>query len=180
LLNFLIGDPRLHPSRWVGIDPKVTQIVETWLTRITLEAFFQVMKELPTDRDDMVNARIKFWRSYQHDISRAWLVVGKGGVSIAKRLLGKSFGLLSPGTNIQPDHCGLMLQLGSLTIFEMNKIGKTSFWMPNDPGIPEWFKPTYFRTGMYCQYSMQMPHQGAWQHKYEMKIYELTGIRRRG
>lgn len=179
LLNFLIGDPRLHPSRWTGIDPAITQTVEGWLTRITLDAFFRVMLEFHTDRNDMVRERERFWRGYQHAITRAWLVVADGGIALAQRLLGQSFARFNSGTNVQRDHCGLMLQLGSLTIFEMNKNGKTLLWLPNEASVPKFFEKQYSRTAMYCRRAMTH-HYGSWQDKYEREIHELTGIRRRG
>ncbi len=76
LLYLLIGDPRLHPARWQGIDETTRRIVEGWLTKKTLDSFFRFMLEMQSDRPDMVEERESFWRGYEKRISRAWLIVG--------------------------------------------------------------------------------------------------------
>ncbi len=175
---FLIGDPRLYPSRWEGINPKVKQTVERWLTEITLDATFKVMLEFQTDRPDMVRAREQFWRGYQHAISRAWLVVASRGVPTAKRLLGQSVGRFSKGPMLQPDHCGLLLQLGDLVVFEMNKNGGTLFWNINDSGVPKFYETEngYSRDRMRFGSTALTHIRGAWQQTYAAEISRRTGI----
>lgn len=176
-IQFAIGDPRLHSLRWRPISESARQTVEGWLTRITLDAFFRVMRELKTDRDDMVQEREVFWRGYQHAISRAWLIVAINGKYIAKRLLDKSFGEFIAGA--QSDHCGLLMQVRDLVILEMNKVGSTLFWSTSAQSAPSFYQQgwQYNRAVLLHSYGLILKHQGDWQTRYENEILRLTGVR---
>ena len=187
LLHTLIGDPRLHAGRWQGIDPAVRGTVEGWLTKITLDLFFRFMREVPTDRTDMVESRVAYWRGYERSISRAWLLVGRNAEIKARRVLDRSFATFAAGPNVQADHLGLLIQIGGLVILEMNKTGSTLFWPVADPAMPGFFERTYSRarlmdacpSGPYPgveRFRMQhQPPQG-WEGKYASVIGQRTGI----
>jgi hypothetical protein len=187
LLHWLIGDPRLHPARWSGIDGDVREIVERWLKDISLNAFFRFMLEMQTDRPDMVEAREAFWRGYQNAISRAWLIVGWQAKNRAKSLLDKSFATFAPGPNVQPDHLSLLLQIGNLVILEMNKTGSTVFWPVTDGLAPKFYQSDYSRSKMLnsCPTTLlptverfRMIHDIGWQKKYAAEIKARTGVAR--
>ncbi|MCB1822712.1 MAG: hypothetical protein KDI73_14230, partial [Candidatus Competibacteraceae bacterium] len=153
LLHSLIGDPRLYPIRWKDIDPSKRETVEKWLTKVTLEAFFRVIRELPTHRDDMVEEREQFWRGFEKSILRAWLITASDGLEIARRLLGQSFGKFEAGSNVRRDHLGLMLQIGNYVILEMNETGSTLFWPVGDQGMPTLFRQNYSRSEILSMFS---------------------------
>ena len=183
LLHTLIGDPRLYPARWIAIDPDVRQTVEWWLTKKTLEAFFEVFRIQNAVNPRMVAEREAFWRGYMKKISRAWLISGLNGRDIAERFLGKSFGEFSGGVGATSDHLGLMLQIGSYVILEMNQNGSTLFWQTSDTQMPDFFQPKYQR-GRLIELCSQAPgrfrmtHHHGWQFKYENEILRRTGVSR--
>lgn len=185
LLHTLIGDPRLYPARWIAIDPDVRQTVEWWLTKKTLEAFFEVFRIQNAVNPRMVAEREAFWRGYMKKISRAWLISGLNGRDIAERFLGKSFGEFSGGVGATSDHLGLMLQIGSYVILEMNQNGSTLFWQTSDTQMPDFFQPKYQR-GRLIELCSQAPgrfrmtHHHGWQFKYENEILRRTGVSRSG
>lgn len=185
LLHSLIGDPRLHAGRWQGIDPGVRGAVEGWLTKVTLDAFFRFMREVPTDRTDMVESRVAYWRSYERSISRAWLLVGRHAEAKARKVLDQSFATFAAGANVQADHLGLLIQIGGMVILEMNKTGSTLFWPVADPEMPGFFERTYSRSrlmdacpsGPYPGVQrFRMSHLPSWQHNYKNVIGQRTGI----
>ncbi|MDG4594764.1 MAG: EH signature domain-containing protein [Candidatus Contendobacter sp.] len=182
LLHSLIGDPRLYPIRWKDIDPNKRETVERWLTKVTLDAFFRVIRELRTDRDDMVEERERFWRGFEKSILRAWLITASDGLEIARRLLGQSFGKFETGLNVQRDHLGLMLQIGNYAILEMNKTGSTLFWPVADQQMPAFFRQNYSRSKMLSICSdelrsvtgrFRLKHQPGWQWRYSNELRRI-------
>lgn len=123
-------DPRFKPVRWNGVVSKpTTEIIQSWLTKHTLEAFFRVATAIKIPRADMWAARHRFWKSYLPYVRRAWLIVGQKGVVHAQRE-GIRFGRFSGGASV--DHCGLMLDFGNLIVLEMNMMGRAIFWHPKE------------------------------------------------
>ena len=187
LLYQLIGDPRLPQchGRWNPIDPNVRELVEQWLTKVTIDAFFRFMRELRTDRDDMVQERERFWRGYEKSITRAWLITGRNGEGLAKKLLDKSYGKFASGANVHHDHLGLMFRIGNYIIFEMNKTGATLFWPSGDNSMPGFFLPEYHRSVLIsaCPHGpesgatlFRLTHSTGWQYKYKNNIFLKTRI----
>ena len=187
LLYQLIGDPRLPQchGRWNPIDPNVRELVEQWLTKVTIDAFFRFMRELRTDRDDMVQERERFWRGYEKSITRAWLITGRNGEGLAKKLLDKSYGKFASGANVHHDHLGLMFRIGNYIIFEMNKTGATLFWPSGDNSMPGFFLPEYHRSMLIsaCPHGpesgatlFRLTHSTGWQYKYKNNIFWKTRI----
>lgn len=189
LLHKLIGDPRLpqYQGRWQPISNYIRDIVEQWLTKITIDAFFRFMRELQVDREDMVQERETFWRGYQKYITRAWLITGRDGEALAVQLLDKSFGKFVTGRNVQRDHLGLMFRIGNYVIFEMNKIGGTLFWPAADHSLPGFALPEYNRSELMSacpsrpesgnpRFRLMHNPPGGWQAKYELHIRRITNI----
>jgi len=117
-------------------------------------------------------------------VSRAWLITGTNGLSIAKRLLDKSFGCFSDGAD--PDHLGLMLQIGNYVILEMNQNGSTLFWNAGDKEMPGFFQPRYNRRKLIHMCPLHLTetdvgrfrlyHNSGWTFKYESAIRTWTGV----
>ena len=190
LIYQLIGDPRLPhcQGRWQSIDISVRELVENWLTKVTIDAFFRFMRELHTDRDDMVHERESFWRAYERAITRAWLITGRDGEALAEKLLDKSFGKFVSGANVHRDHLGLMFRIGDYIVLEMNKTGSTLFWPAGDKGMPGFFLHEYSRDTLIksCSYGpdygsprfkmTHLPTKG-WYQKYVDQIYYHTSVK---
>lgn len=194
LLHWLIGDPRLHFALWIGIDEDVRKIVEGWLTRITLDAFFRFMmstnKDLSNGNSDMVKEREAFWRGYQNAISHAWLIVGNKFIADANKALNDSFATFSQ-SGADPDHLGLLLGIGSYIVLEMNKDGYTLFWPAGDPSMPKLYLKRCNRASLLhaCTYEVKIGdnlavvperfrsgHRGPWQDKYHRIMQERLGV----
>lgn len=154
-------DPRFNAVRWNGVVPKPTmEIVEAWLTKHTLEAFFRVATAIKIERRDMWEARHRFWKFYLPHVQRAWLIVGDKGVDHAKRE-GIRFGRFSGGASA--DHCGLMLDLGDLIVLEMNMMGRAILWRPNDvqrDRFPTFYDGTPFNRALL---NLAVPSRETWQ-----------------
>lgn len=183
LLYRLVGDPRLRPERWQTIDADIRKTVERWLTKITLESFFRFMRETPTDNPTMVKERVAFWRDYEHDIKRAWLIVGKDSHERATSVLKDSFADFAQGPNVQPDHLGLLMQMRNLIVLEMNKQGRTLFWPAADSEMPGFYQREYNRSKLLQQCSsgdhaerFSMTHHPGWQLRYRQAILDRTKV----
>ncbi|MBC9176145.1 EH signature domain-containing protein [Pseudoroseomonas ludipueritiae] len=195
-LDFLIklnGDPRFKALRWTNkVSAESLSVIRRWLSRKTLEAFFRIIDALQTDRRDMWQERREFWLSYLPHITDAWLVVGKKAVPIAVRE-GLDFGQFASGGGVQSDHCGLMMQIGSIRIMEMNKNGRAFFWNVSNKSLPDFYQTqkTYDRQIFIARANVSsenyggnpnrvsgLTHHGGWQDKFCDELLERTGIDR--
>lgn len=136
-LDVIVGDPRLHSLRWRPVRDEIKETVIRWLSRLNLETFIKIMDELQTNKPAQWQARRVFWEQYLPWIKKSWLVVGPDAKRIANRMLKESYGEF---LRAQPDHCGLMMQIGELVIFEMNKNGSALFWEAGDEKMPQFFR----------------------------------------
>ena len=125
LLAAINGDPRFSEGRWKDVGRNTTDIVETWLTRKTIEAFFRVISALHIQRRGMWDERRKFWLDYLPFIQRSWLIVGDKAVSLAVRE-GIRYQTFSRGAS--DEHCGLVLEIDGLSVLEMNVTGRAILW----------------------------------------------------
>ena len=183
-LDFLLalnGDPRFARSRWQGrVAPGSIDAAERWLSRKTIDAFFRVVDALRTDRPDMWRERRAFWMSYLPHVARAWLVVGPHAVALAERE-GVRFGRFVTGDGTMADHCGLVLQVKSACVLEMNKNGSAIFWHSGAPGLPGPFDETYNRAALRSRRTMQEVFverhvPGTWQRKFRDRLFQMTGL----
>jgi hypothetical protein len=186
LLLAVNGDPRFSEGRWKDIvDSKTTGIVEAWLTRKTIEAFFRVISALNVERGDMWRERREFWLGYLPFIQRSWLIVGARAVSLADRE-GIRYGTFSRGAS--GEHCGLILEIDGLSVLEMNVTGRAILWkkeeVPN--GIfPEVYDDrTFFDRNRLNNYvdrdetwksgCIGLAHHARWQAKFQSQIRQNT------
>jgi hypothetical protein len=183
-VDFLLalnGDPRFTPGRWRGrVDERSTGVVERWLSRKTLDAFFRIIDGLKTDRPDMWKERREFWLSYLPYVTKAWLVVGPKGVPFAERE-GMRYARFD-GSGTMPGHCGLMLQIRDLCVLEMNMNGSAVFWREGTSGLPGLYLDTYNRNsirynkdGRNVFVETHLPVNG-WQRKFRELILRVTGL----
>jgi hypothetical protein len=187
LLLAVNGDPRFSEGRWKDVvDRSSTTIVEGWLTRKTIEAFFRVISALNVERGDMWKERREFWLDYLPFIRRSWLIVGARAVPLADRE-GLRYGTFSRG--VSGEHCGLVLEIDDLSILEMNVTGRAILWKTNavQPGIfPEIyddrslfdrFKLTAYvdRDETWKSGCIGLAHHTGWQGKFRSQIQQNTG-----
>jgi hypothetical protein len=186
VLAFVVAlndDPRFSRPRWDGVvAPELTAIVEGWLTRKAIEAFFSVIDAMRTDRPDMWRARKEFWLKYLPHIGRAWLIVGQDAHARVAGDRSLTYGTFAKGRGARADHCALMLRVGSLNVLEMNKDGRVLFWGDQARDMPDMFERAtpYVRQRFLDAVDgvgvVGIPHQGAWQRRFAQHIAEKTGI----
>lgn len=189
LLVTLNMDPRFSPGRWDGVDKPTVSIVEKWLTRQTIEAFFRVVNRLQTDRPDMWEERRAFWLRYVPFVSKAWLVLGESAASLAREEKVR-FGAFSGGAN--RDHCGLLLEIDDLRVLEMNMNGRAILWRPAQIQrrvFPDFNEVAPFDRGSLTAFvkpkelwrggAIGLAHMSGWQRKFADQIQQNTrrGIR---
>jgi hypothetical protein len=185
-------DPRFSPGRWSGVNSSTVGIVEKWLTRQTIEAFFRVVNRLQTDRPDMWEDRREFWLRYVDYVSKAWLIVGHDALPLAKEERIR-FGRFGDGAH--PKHCGLMMEIDDLRVLEMNMNGRAILWRPakiqhrvfpvfndetpfNRKALTSFVQPREIWTGG----AIGLGHGSSWQRKFADHIQQNTqrGIRPKG
>ena len=190
LLTTLNGDPRFSPERWRGVVAQsAIDVVEGWLTRHTIDAFFRVVTRLPIERQDMWEDRRAFWMGYLEFVRRAWLIVGERGIRFAEDEKIR-YGRFRGGAIA--DHCGLILDFGDICAFEMNMNGRVFVWRPDQVQgdvFPKAYDPTPFdrgpitrhATGSWSHGCVGVVHNGKWKEKVAGVIQERSdrGIRRR-
>ena len=191
VLDFLLalnGDPRFTPDRWHGkVSDRSIATVERWLSARTIEAFFSIIDRLKTDNDEAWKARRAFWLSYLPYVKDAWLVAGADAIPIAETQLGPlkkssppSFAIFEKRDGTSRSHCGLLLQIKNLCVFEMNNNGTAIFWDADCGQMPSLLKSSYNRRT--CRNSVNdfsvfaIAHQGNWQRKFRSQILTMTGI----
>jgi EH_Signature domain len=190
LLITVNQDPRFSSGRWTNIVAKATtDVVEGWLTRHTIDAFFRVVNRLQIERPDMWEDRRQFWMSYLRYVRRAWLIVGEKGVPYARQEKIR-FGRFSGGAFA--DHCGLVLDFDDLSVLEMNMTGRAILWRPSEVargGFPKVYDETPYdrrdltsyvaRSEVWSIGCIGLTHGSGWQRKFADQIQQRTsrGIR---
>jgi hypothetical protein len=193
LLITVNQDPRFSSGHWNNVvATATTEVVEQWLTRHTIEAFFRVVNRLQIDRPDMWNERRAFWMAYLPYVRRAWLIVGDQGLPFARQEKIR-FGRFGGGAS--KDHCGLVLELEDLSVLEMNMTGRAILWRPSEvthDGFPEVYSEQPYNRGRLTRFVVQselwsrgcigLVHASGWQRKFADRIQQHTarGIRPAG
>jgi hypothetical protein len=146
------GDPRVKEARWRPVqqaDADAYQTVMRWLTKASVEQFFDIVSETMVDRPDMWAERRKFWTAYlkANLISEAWVVFGADGARRAdqasRRLENKGlsmFGRLASGGGRTSEHAALVMRIGDLTVVEWSHNGKWNVWKRGDRNAPTLFR----------------------------------------
>jgi hypothetical protein len=188
------GDPRVNESRWATVRDDVSSaydVIVRWLTKASVEQFFDIVNETMTLRPDMWKERRAFWTDYLKAdmISAAWVAFGADGAHRAARAaranadVGLSmFGRLSSGGGRSPEHAALIMKIGDLTVVEWSHNGRCNIWRRGDAAIPKLFRyntrglPDYTPSEL-MNAPLGLTHQGAWQWKVAQAIKHETGLR---
>lgn len=175
-----LHDPRLTASGWTRVKPETRDVMLRWMVSASLEDFFALIRRRA--QEEHWRYREKFWSAYlkgQH-IARAWVVLGENAKGEAMRRWGHAVpahGRLSGG---DPDHCVLMLQIGSLTIVEWSHNGSCRAWLQDESECPRFYEPEYVRKHLSASPAHVQRHHGninyTWQQELAAFIREQTRI----
>ncbi len=188
------GDPRINQARWRPVKDAAGdayEVILRWLTRASVEQFFDIVSETMTDRPDMWAERRKFWTDYLRAdmISAAWVAFGSDGARRADRAAtltrgsGLSmFGRLSAGSGRSSQHAALIMRIGDLTIVDWSHSGSWNIWTRGAPHHPELFRHNTRRFSDYAPAELMNaptkgPHMSGWQYKVANIIKAHTGLR---
>jgi hypothetical protein len=188
------GDPRVKEARWRPVkeaNAEAYDVILRWLTKASVEQFFDIVSETMTDRPDMWEERRRFWTAYLNAdlISEAWVVFGPEGAWRAQQAAKRSgdqglslFGRLGTGGGKTSEHAALIMRVGDLTVVEWSHNGSWNIWTRSDPRRPKLFRHNdrglvdYDPTDL-----MKAPttgrHSGDWTWRVKEIIRRETGLR---
>jgi hypothetical protein len=188
------GDPRVNEGKWRPVRSafgEAYDVVVRWLTKASVEQFFDIVSETMVDRPDMWAQRRAFWTQYlkNNAISAAWVAFGADGAERAKRAARTSgdrglsmFGRLSSGNGRTSQHSALIMTIGDLTVVEWSHNGKCYIWRRLDAGAPKLFQHS---SGPWADYEpselmgapIDVSHSGYWQGRIASILREHAGVR---
>lgn len=149
-LRQYLGDPRVDArQRWGGVSTETRQVVRGWLSKLSLDAFFDVVGQFAgnTGMGHQWQARKAFWAAClkKDFIQDSWLVLGDNvarAVAHNRELRG-SHGRLADGN---ANHSVLLMRIGQLTFAEWSHNGKLRAWPVDWKKAPTLFRPSYYRS----------------------------------
>jgi hypothetical protein len=175
-----IQDPRLTQSGWTRVKPTARDVMLRWMVSASLEDFFALIARRA--QEEQWRYRQAFWSAYlkRESITRAWVVLGENAEREALRRWRDAVpahGQLSGG---DPDHCVLMLQIGSLTIVEWSHNGACRVWLQDNKHNPPFYELQYSRDRLLLNPARLQKHHGnvhyTWQQQLAEFIRDETGI----
>ncbi len=147
-LRQYLGDPRIERNRWAGASDETRQTVRTWLSALSLDAFFDVVGRFAGNAGmgQQWAARKAFWSACLKagHIKDSWLVLGDNvarAVSDNENLRG-SYGRLR---DTDPNRSVLLIQIGDLVFSEWTYNGKLRAWNTGARNAPRLFRAHYER-----------------------------------
>ncbi|MFM8316488.1 MAG: EH signature domain-containing protein, partial [Deltaproteobacteria bacterium] len=153
LIDFLfekhgLGDPRISPENWAGIEESATTRVIQWLSREDINFFFELLLR---DKDDK-HGRKAFWLQYVDKVARSRALISKEDIrdhSVRLREMeekGRSYGRLD-GVN---SSSSFILDFGRVVVVEFSEVGNACYiYTKNDflELVPDfWAKDVSFRS----------------------------------
>ncbi len=130
LIDFLLkgnglGDPRINPENWVGLDESAKTRVIEWLSREDINFFFELLLR---DRDDK-HGRKSFWLQYVDKVSRSRaLISSEHRQRHAVRLRemekkGRSYAELNGSSSSS----AFVLDFGRIVVVEFSEVGNACY-----------------------------------------------------
>jgi hypothetical protein len=177
-----LKDPRLTRSGWASVRPAAKDVMLRWMVGATLEDFFRLISRWAEEKH--WTYRRAFWAAYlkKGHISQAWVVLGDSARQEALRRWAKAvpdYARFLRGHD--PNHCVLLLKIGSLTIAEWSHNGTCRVWADGSEDCPKMYMPGYFRDELRRNPDYEQRHHGnlqfTWQWKLANVIFQETGIR---
>lgn len=186
------GDPRTRGRDWRGVAPEVRGVIIRWLTRASVEQFFDIVAET-TARPDMWADRRRFWTAYLRadHISAAWVAFGSAGAFRARQAAQRNndaglsmFGRLASGGGRTPEHAALIMEIGDLIIVEWSHNGRWYAWPKGSRDRPQLFRhntrnwPDYTPQELMGAPESGVHHkEGGWKANVAHLIHRHTGLR---
>jgi hypothetical protein len=159
-LRQFLGDPRVDArQRWAGASDPTRQTVRGWLSKLSLDAFFNVVGQFANNAgmDHQWKAREAFWSTCLRKdfIQDSWLVLGDNVVRAVahNRELRGSHGYLADGN---ANHSVLLMRIGQLTFAEWSHNGKLRAWPVDWKKAPALFGRNYYRSEL-TESGLQFP-----------------------
>jgi hypothetical protein len=190
------GDPRINQARWRPIMEEhqdAYEVILRWLTKASVEQFFDIVSQTMRDRPDMWKERRQFWTDYLRAnlISAAWVAFGSDGAwradDLAKRSNDpalKMFGRLASGSGKSPEHAALIMQIGDLIVVDWSHNGSWNIWPITAKGRPALFRQNSRGWSDYDARELMHapingPHtaNGSWRSRVREIISDHTGLR---
>jgi hypothetical protein len=175
-----LKDPRLTQSGWVSVQPSARAVMLRWMVSASLDDFFTLIAR-HAQRGHWTY-RKAFWAAYHKRdyISRAWVILGENAEIEARQRWGQAIpahGMLRGGN---PDHCVLLLHIGSVVIAEWSHNGTCRAWLENSKHCPRLYRDEYSRSELTTNAGYEQRHDGnvhyTWQQKLAAVIRNSTGI----
>jgi hypothetical protein len=189
------NDPRINEAKWRPVRLEAGDaydVIVRWLTKASVEQFFDIVSATMTDRPDMWRARRRFWTGYlkANLISAAWVAFGSEGAYRADQAARRSddpglkmFGRLGSGGGRTPEHAALIMQIGELVVVDWSHNGSWNIWPRDAKRKPEFFKHNSRGWADYEPTSLMHapingPHDanGTWERKIRDIIRSHTGL----
>lgn len=186
------GDPRTRVKDWRAVAAEARSVVIRWLTRASVEQFFDIITETTT-HPDMWADRRRFWTAYLRadHISAAWVAFGSAGAIRARQAAQRNsdsglsmFGRLASGGGRTPEHAALIMEIGDLIIVEWSHNGRWYAWPKGSRDRPQLFRhnsrnlPDYAPQELMGAPESGVHHrEGGWKATVAHLIYRHTGLR---
>ena len=191
--NFLIeevGDPRVNPGRWMGVDDDLINVFKRWLAADSIGMLFRIVER--SNNTAHWAERQPFWQHYfdAELVTDAWVALGKNAAREARALKrsgvldsSAQFGVISGGT-MQANHSVLILRIGHLIITEWTHDGKVRFYTDTNKRRPKFYQNSYSADRIRDDFGADefYSHYKGWQFNVVKYIQRQTGaiIRYRG
>jgi hypothetical protein len=175
-----LKDPRLTQSGWARVDPAAKDVMLRWMVSASLEDFFALIARRA--QEDHWRYRKAFWSAYlrRGHIAHAWVILGDNVELEAQRRWRDAVPAHARLSGASPDHCVLLLQIGSLTIAEWSHNGTCRMWLQNDKKCPSFYRAQYSGVVLRADAKYEQRHvrntQYTWQQKLSEAIRRETDI----
>jgi hypothetical protein len=175
-----LKDPRLTQSGWARVTPAAKDVMLRWMVSASLEDFFALIARRA--KEDHWRYRKAFWSAYlkHRHIADAWVILGENAEREARvrwRDAVPAHGQLIGG---DPDHCVLILRIGSVVVTEWSHNGTCRLWPEDDKACPRFHSGRYSRAALRLNPGHEQRHHGnthyTWQQNLASVIRDQTGI----
>lgn len=175
-----LKDPRLTQTGWARVTPAAKDVMLRWMVSASLEDFFALIARRA--QENHWRYRKAFWSAYLKGghIAHAWVILGENAELEARRRWQGAIpahGRLPGG---DPDHCVLLLQIGTVVIAEWSHNGTCRVWLHSDRRCPKFYRPQYLHRELRSNAGYEQQHHGnihyTWQQKLASVIRHETGI----
>jgi hypothetical protein len=143
-----LKDPRLHRGNWHGVSAAAIAVMRRWLTRVTLEEFFELIDQFALD--EHWRHRRAFWMAYYKRgmLDDAWIVLGTNAHHAAKTSLEKNLGFGRLRSGAQASQSVLIVKIQNLVFAEWTHNGKCRAWLDSDKRAPRLDQALYDRADL--------------------------------